>query len=151
MRMTANEEQPRDQVEEVEAITHEVRRRLETLSFGDLRTEITLAQYRMLSAVHKYGPVTIGKLSQILVSAQSTTSESASRLLKAGLVSKVRGIYDGRVVSVEPTDEGRQLLRRGRKRVQEAYQRLASRLSPAERDVFMNALKQLNELLGKEA
>ena len=82
-------------------------------------------------------------------SAQSTTSEMVARLTKAGLVTKVRGPYDGRVVMVELTDQGRQLMKRRRKRVKEAYQNLFSKLSDGERDSLVGALRALNDILIK--
>ena len=57
--------------------------------------------------------------------------------------------FDGRVVMIELRNQGRQLLRRGRKRVQEAYQRLSNRLSSAERDQLVRALTEINGVLRK--
>ena len=73
----------------------------------------------------------------------------SSDLTKAGLVNKVRGPYDGRVVMVELTDQGRQLMRRRRKRVREGYQALFEKLQPAERDSFLGSLKSLPDILSK--
>ena len=56
---------------------------------------------------------------------------------------------DGRVVMVELTDQGRQLMRRRRKRVREGYQKLFDKLSGAERDSFLGSLRNLDELLTK--
>ena len=82
-------------------------RRLEQLGTGNLRGEISLAQYRMLAVVQKLGPVSIGRIGDIVGAAQSTTSEMMTRLLQAGLVTKLRSTQDNRVVTVEVTDQGR--------------------------------------------
>jgi DNA-binding MarR family transcriptional regulator len=147
--MTVNEEQTRNPDDQVEELTDELLRRLDSLSNGGLRNEISFSQYRMLSTIHRLGPLPIGKAADLLGSAQSTTSEMMTRLLKSGLITKDRGQYDGRVVTVEVTDQGRQLIKYSRKRIREAYQGLCDRLSPAERDVFLEAMKQLNALMGK--
>jgi len=144
-----NEEQNRDQLEQVEVMTQEMLLRLDLLTAGDLRGEISLSQFRMLSTIHKRGPISIGGIAQELILAQSTTSEMVTRLLKSGLATKTRGEFDNRVVTVELTDQGRQALKRRCKIVREAFRRLDDKLSPSERDVFMNALKQLDGLLRK--
>jgi len=147
--MTVNEEPTTNPAEQIEELSDELLRRLDSLSNGNLRNEISFSQYRMLSTIHKLGPLSIGKIADLLGSAQSTTSEMVTRLLRSGLITKVRGQHDGRVVTVEVTDQGRKLIEHGRKRIREAYQGLYDRLSPAERDGFSNALKQLNALIGK--
>ena len=147
--MLVNEEATADAVDEVESIGQDLLQRLEILGAGDLRGEISAAQYRMLTVVQKRGPLSLGKVARILGTAQSTTSEMAARAMKAGLVVKARGPYDGRVVVVELTDAGRQLLRRGRKRIREAYRALYDGLPPGDRDLLLGSLAQLDGLLRK--
>jgi DNA-binding MarR family transcriptional regulator len=148
-RMTTTDEPTTNPEEHIADLAEELLRRLDVLSNGDLRGEISLAQYRMLSVIHNSGPLSVGRTAHLIGSAQSTTSELMSRLLKAGLVSKVRGPYDGRVVMVELTDPGRQALKQGRKRIRESYQALYAKLPDAERGAFVGALKQLTGLMGK--
>ena len=72
-----------------------------------------------------------------------------ARLTKAGLVTKVRGPYDGRVVMVELTEQGRQLMLRRRKVVREAYQGLFTKLSADEQNTFIESIRKINDLLAK--
>jgi DNA-binding MarR family transcriptional regulator len=143
------DETPSDATDQIEVIAQEMLQRLELLSLGDTRGEISLPQYRMLTALFKFGPLSIGRVAQIIGSAQSTTSEMVARLMRSGLVTKVRGPYDGRVVMVELTDNGRQLLKRSRQRIRKAYEGLYDRLTPVEREGLVYALKQLDGLLRK--
>ncbi len=147
--MTTTEGTMPDAADQAEVIAQEMLRRLEQLGTGNLRGEISLAQYRMLAVVQKLGPVSIGRIGNIVGAAQSTTSEMMTRLLKAGLVTKVRSTQDNRVVTVEVTDQGRQVFKRSRKRIREAYQGLHDKLSPSERDLLLRALQQLDVLLRK--
>ena len=136
-----------DAIETVEELAQELMRQLDLLSGTKVHEDISYGQYKVISVIHNHGPISVGNLGRLVCSAQSTTSEMVARLTKAGLVTKVRGPYDGRVVMVELTDQGRQLMRRRRKRVREAYQGLFSRLINEEQDTFVGSLRRLNDIL----
>jgi DNA-binding MarR family transcriptional regulator len=138
-----------DMVDQVEEIAQDLMRRLDLLSGSKVQEDISYGQYKVLSVIHNHGPISVGNLGRQVGSAQSTTSEMVARLTKSGLVNKVRGPYDGRVVMVELTDQGRQLMRRRRKRVRESYQTLFDKLSPSEKQGFIESIRTLAELLGK--
>jgi len=148
--MNTTEKQTLDLVDQVEELSQELLQRLDLLSGGGSTSgNISNSQYRMLSAVHKHSPRKMGNLSKLVGAAQSTTSEMMSRLVKMGLITKVRGPLDGRVVMAKLTIEGEQLLQRRRKSARDGYQKLISRMSPGEDDLFLSALKQLDALLSK--
>jgi DNA-binding MarR family transcriptional regulator len=147
--MDHSQENSLDPIEKVEDMAQELMRRLDLLSGSKVQEDISYGQYKVLAVIHNHGPISVGNLGRLVGSAQSTTSEMVARLTKADLVTKVRGPYDGRVVMVELTDQGRQLMRRRRKRVREGYQTLFNRLTPVERDNFVIAIKSLEELLAK--
>jgi len=134
-------------IEQIEELAQELMRRLDLLSGSKVQEDISYGQYKVISVIHNHGPISVGNLGRLVGSAQSTTSEMVARLTKSGLVNKVRGPYDGRVVMVELTDQGRQLMRRRRKRVREGYQALFNRMADTERDSFLSSLRNLDELL----
>ena len=136
-------------IEQVEELAQDLMRRFDILGGSKIQEDISYGQYKVLSVIHNQGQVSIGNLGRIVGSAQSTTSEMVARLTKAGLVTKVRGPYDGRVVMVELTEQGRQLMTRRRKRVRESYQRLFDRLSTDEQNGFTESLKNLVEFVGR--
>jgi len=138
-----------DPIEEIEELSQELMRRLDLLGGSKVQEDISYGQYKVISVIHNQGPISVGNLGRLVGSAQSTTSEMVARLTKSGLVSKVRGPYDGRVVMVELTDQGRQLMRRRRKRVRDGYQTLFSKLSAAERDSFVDSLRTIEGLLAR--
>jgi excisionase family DNA binding protein len=138
-----------DPLDQLEQMNLDLRERLDELTNGCLKGEISPAQHRMLLTASQYGPLSIGELARHAGSAISTTSELMARLMKHRLVAKIRGPYDGRLVMVELTPEGQQILRHRRERARDRFQQLQSRLSSSERSLFLSAMKQLVELLGK--
>ncbi|MDD5305841.1 MAG: MarR family transcriptional regulator [Deltaproteobacteria bacterium] len=147
--MNPGAEATNDPIVQVEELAQELMRQLDLLSGSKIQEDISYGQYKVISVIHNQGPISVGNLGRLVGSAQSTTSEMVARLTKSGLVTKVRGPYDGRVVMVELTDQGRQLMRRRRKRVREAYQILFNKLSQSEQDSFTSSLRKLNDLLAK--
>ena len=147
--MSQNKEKSSGVIERVEEMAQEVVRRLEVLSGSKVQDEISYGQYKVLSVINNHGPISVGNLGRLVGSAQSTTSEMIARITKAGLITKVRGPYDGRVVVVDLTDQGRQLMRRRRGKIREGYQSIFGRLEKAEQDSFVTALTNLDEILGK--
>ena len=138
-----------DPIETVEELAQELMRQLDLLSGSKVQEDISYGQYKVISVIHNHGPISVGNLGRLVGSAQSTTSEMVARLTKAGLVTKVRGPYDGRVVMVELTDQGRQLMRRRRKRVREAYHTLFTKLTSDEQGIFVECLRKLNDIVSK--
>jgi DNA-binding MarR family transcriptional regulator len=138
-----------DPIETVEGLAQELMRQLDLLSGSKMQEDISYGQYKVISVIHNQGPISVGNLGRLVGSAQSTTSEMVARLTKAGLVTKVRGPYDGRVVMVELTEQGRQLMKRRRKRVREAYQALFAKISSDEQEGLVNSLRTLNSILDK--
>ena len=149
--MNTTEEQTLDPLDQLEQINQDLLQRLDELTNGGLKGEISLAQHRMLSAASQYGPLSIGELAGHVGSAFSTTSEGLTRLMKSGLITKVRGPYDSRVIMVELTHEGEQQLERRRKHAHDGCQKAMRRLPPGDRGLILSVMKQLVEMLGKGA
>ena len=141
-------EKDEDSIEVVEELAQELMRRFDLLSGSKNQEDISYGQYKVMSVIHNHSPISVGNLGRLVGSAQSTTSEMVARLTRTGLVTKVRGPYDGRVVMVELTDQGRQLMRRRRKRVREAYKNLFKKLSNDDRSTFISSIRVLNDVLG---
>ncbi len=140
-------EKPADSMEVVEEMAQELMRRFDLLSGSKIQEDLSYGQYKVLSVIHGNSPISVGNLGRLVGSAQSTTSEMVARLTRTGLVKKVRGPCDGRVVMVELTDQGRLLMRRRRKRIREAYQQLFARLSHDDRTLFIASIRNLNDVL----
>jgi DNA-binding MarR family transcriptional regulator len=140
-----------DPIDQAEELTRSVMGRLGVPVADDDDEGISGSKYRMMNVIDRFGPVSIGRIGTLVGSAQSTTSEMASRLMKAGLVEKVRGTRDGRVVTVTLTAEGRQLVRRRRRRNREALEALLGKLADTERGSFLDSLRTLDALFRRDA
>lgn len=134
-------------IEAIEDQAEELMRRLEILSGSRAHDNISFGQYRVMAVINAHETISIGTLGRLVGSAQSTTSEMVARLTKTEMVTKVRGPDDGRVVLVELTDQGRQLMQRRKKNLREAYSNLLDALEPDEKKRFIDSLCALNELL----
>ncbi len=77
--------------------------------------------------------------------AQSTVAGLISRMEKKGLVEALNDPGDKRVKLVRLTGEGERLCAISREDVVRSEERLTSRLSPEEREVFLRCLKKVYE------
>jgi DNA-binding MarR family transcriptional regulator len=133
----------------IEELAQELIRQLDLLSGNKIEEHISYGQFKIMSVVNNHSPISIGELGRLLGAAQSTTSEMIARLTRAGIVAKVRGPSDGRVVMVKLTEPGRQLLRRRRLHVRAAYNKLFERLDNGDRRKFVSAVRTLNDILAR--
>ncbi len=72
--------------------------------------DITVTQYRLLAVVAAQGTITISEVAELLGVAQSNASRHVDRLERLELVRRVRSQQDRRVVLVDPTDSGREVV-----------------------------------------
>ena len=72
--------------------------------------DITVTQYRLLAVVASAGPRTIGEVAALLGVAQSNASRHCDRLERLELLRRTRSPEDGRVVLVDLTDSGREVV-----------------------------------------
>jgi DNA-binding MarR family transcriptional regulator len=147
--MIAKVETGINSVELVEELTQGLIRQLDLLSGSKIHKDIFFGQYKVISVISNHSPVSVGNLGRLVGSAQSTISEMIARLTRAGLVSKVRGPFDGRMVMLELTEPGRQLLRQRRKRIRDAYNRLIEKLDDGDQGEFISAARTLNDILAR--
>ncbi len=79
------------------------------LSHGTLR-DLTLSQFGVLEALYHLGPLCQGSLSQKLLKSTGNMTMVVDNLEKRGLVRRVRSTEDRRMVSIELTQPGRELI-----------------------------------------
>jgi DNA-binding MarR family transcriptional regulator len=150
--MMKTEIKTKDPIEQIETLASDLVRRLNQLMGGRAGDGISRPQYVLLSVLLEQGPLSLSALGSRIGSAQSSTSELAARMEKAGLVKKTRSPEDGRVVWLKITDQGRTLLRQCRKRPREVFHRLFAEAGVEARDAFLDSLEKLLAILdGKPA
>jgi DNA-binding MarR family transcriptional regulator len=138
-----------DPIDITEELAQEVMRQLDLLNGSKVQEDISYGQYKIISVINSQGPISVGQLGAYVGLAQSTTSEMVARLRKTGIVTKVKGPYDGRVVMVELTEQGRSLMHRRKHRVRQSYQNFFSRIPLEEQQMFTESLKKLDDILKK--
>ncbi len=79
-------------------------------SINAVPIDITVTQYRLLAVVAAAGPRTIGDVAALLGVAQSNASRHCDRLERLELLRRTRSAEDGRVVLVDLTDSGREVV-----------------------------------------
>lgn len=151
--MDINDREAPDVLAYLEKVTEELLPRLAALIDVGSPDFVSRQQYRVLAEIDQKVTLTIGELGRAIRSAQSTTSEIATRLVKSGLVEKRRGPgsgnLDGRIATVEVSETGRKLCREYRERAHERCRSIVGRVSVEEQAMLSHALRQVNELIRK--
>ncbi len=101
---------------------------------------ITLQQYLALDTLAKKGKCTIGNLSKSLGIALSTATESIDRLTKRRFVKRKKDIKDGRVVWVNLTNTGLEILEKINVKKQRQVAVVLEKLTQRDRDALINIL-----------
>lgn len=99
-----------------------------------------------LATLERSGPCRLTALAASEGVTQPAMTQLVGRLAEAGLVTRCADPNDGRVVSVELTREGRDLLARRRAERAERLSVLMARLSQADQDALAAALPAINAL-----
>jgi len=130
------------QAEEIEDLLPRLMRRLFARDPDLLTEQLPLAQLRLCSILQD-GPRTMTALGEELGISVSAITQLAVRLEKIGFVERVVHERDRRMRLLRLTEYGKETMRYRRDlRVRSAAERLA-RLSPAERDELLAALRAL--------
>jgi len=79
------------------------------LSYGSLG-KLTLSQFGVLEALYHLGPLCQGQISKKLLKSTGNITMVVDNLEKSGLVQRVRSIEDRRMINVELTSSGTELI-----------------------------------------
>jgi DNA-binding MarR family transcriptional regulator len=118
-------------------------RRLRQQAEGD----ITASQFSALASINRLGPITLGKLASVERLRPPTVTRIAAALEEAGLVVRRVDADDRRVVRVETTALGRDLLERVRTRKDAYLAAHLATLAPEQLAVLRDATAVLEQLL----
>lgn len=111
--------------------------------------DITPLQYRALKVIKEKSP-TMGDLCDALYLSSSTVTELVDRLEDNNLVVRVRSREDRRVIILEITEEGNELLEKIREERLEALGKALNLLNEIERDEIRKALMRLRNVLKED-
>lgn len=107
---------------------------------------LSLTSGATLATLERSGPCRLTALAASEGVTQPAMTQLVGRLAEAGLVARCADPDDGRVVSVELTQQGRELLARRRAVRAERLSVLMARLSEADQDALAAALPAINAL-----
>jgi DNA-binding MarR family transcriptional regulator len=125
------------------AALRRARRRVPAGSDGHL----TLAQLHLAGAVEENPGRTVRELADAAGVSQPTITRALDALQRQGLVTRAASPEDRRCVLVELTDEGRELLRAERERIEARRHELLAELAPEERRQAERLLMRLADLV----
>ena len=111
--------------------------------------KITLQQYLALDTLVKKGSCTISDLSKSLGTALSTVTELVDRLTKRRFVRRKRDIKDRRVVWVNLTNTGLEILKKINVKKQRQAAIVLEKLTKGDRGTLINILKVVSQTVEK--
>lgn len=109
-------------------------------SLTEVEDHVTVTQFRTLVVLSSRGGTTLRALADALDVNASTAQRMVEKLVTAGLVSRRTGATDRRSISIELTDEGRQIVQRVTERRRREIARVVRRMPPESRAAFVAAV-----------
>lgn len=122
---------------------------ISTRSLGALEEEITPAQHRALVVLQSRGPQTSQALADDLGVVPSTATRMCDRLVAKGLVDRTVPEDDRRVVRLEVSRAGTQLVARVTAARRAELREALERMVPADRRAFVRSLRAFAEAAGE--
>jgi len=111
--------------------------------------DLTLAQIRIIRLLSDHGDCSMKELARRARITMPTATGLVDRLVRAGIVERVKDSNDRRVVKVRLSKRGTELVRRHRKWRLRNLGRLLERLSDAEREQVGEAIETLSRIFSK--
>ena len=118
-------------------------------SIDDSPVDITVAQHRVLVLLAARGDLTIGDIADDLGVNPSNATRYCDRLQRLGLVARTRSPQDGRVVHVELTTEGRDVVRDVTERRRAEVEKVLAQMTAVESASVLDALRAFNRAAGE--
>ncbi|MDX1469245.1 MAG: MarR family transcriptional regulator [Acidimicrobiia bacterium] len=122
-------------------------RLLRSISEVDEVMGLTAPQSSLLSVLVFGGPQSIGQLARRERVSSPAITKHVDNLESLGLVERVRGVEDRRVVEVRATDAGRAVINKGRAARVRALAKKTAGFSPQERRLLGEALDLIDGVL----
>lgn len=113
--------------------------------------ELTLSQYHLLEALEEAAELPVGRVAEAAGVAPPTATRMLDSLERTGTVRRAHSSDDRRVVMVALTDEGRRLVRKKRRAVEQVRRAMFERLDPTERESAERLLSRLAEAMEEVA
>ncbi|MCA9734086.1 MAG: MarR family transcriptional regulator [Deferribacteres bacterium] len=109
--------------------------------------DLTVAQYRLMQVLSQRQQCTVNELAQELGIAQSSASEQATRMVKAGLLKRRPSQSDRRIIYVVLTNTSKVILRERADAMRNHLKKALDQLSRQQQLEFVAAFKKIDSLL----
>ncbi|NLJ59128.1 MAG: MarR family transcriptional regulator [Tissierellia bacterium] len=108
---------------------------------------LTTLQCRILLAVKEWEETTVGNISKIIDASSSNVSNMCKKLELEGFVNRIRSIEDERIVLVQLTDKGKEILLQIQSDLKNIYRPILKNLTEKEFETIISGMKLINNLL----
>lgn len=114
-------------------------------------SSLSLSQLDLLDSIAAHGPLLVGEIAAHAGVSGPTATRMLKHLEDKGVVTRRRSSEDERKVLVSLTGHGRDLVERQRDALRERQRRHYVTLSPEQRQVFTNVLRQMATMVDEWA
>ncbi|OEF99045.1 hypothetical protein BHF71_02345 [Vulcanibacillus modesticaldus] len=136
-----------DKNEMLVSLAHQIKQFKKKLAISltdNLYGDITFAQLMLLNQIDR-GVVTVSELSKNLIISPPAASKLVDQLFKLNLVTRVRSENDRRIVKIQLTEKGIEILEKNKQIKEKIFQEVLSPLTQEEIQQFINLLKKINK------
>lgn len=108
---------------------------------------LTTMQSRVLIAIYEYDNPTVGNISKIIDISNSNASNMCKKLEKEGFIERIRSLTDERVVILELTNKGKEVLTQINSDIEKIYGPIIENVPDDKFNDIIKGIKLLNDLL----
>jgi DNA-binding MarR family transcriptional regulator len=108
---------------------------------------LTISQMYTLGFLRHHAPATMGAMATSCHVALSTMTESVNRLVRMGLVARIPGAKDRRVIQVRLTPKGQRMFKRQGDQNRDLFARLLGSLSETDQKRLVAAFQAIETIL----
>lgn len=137
-------------IDRFEAVSFTVSRQLNALIRDCIDAELTLDQFLTLRYIYNRGRCTASELSESFCVNKSATTAITSRLADKQYILRVQDDKDRRVVSLQLSEQGREIYESAADRIHEMLGGFISQFSQEEIDQFLNSFERLAAIIKKD-
>ena len=112
--------------------------------------KITTSQMVTLMRIHERKTTRVGVLSREMQISAPTITGVVDRLLRGGYLKRIRDRVDRRVVNVELTSKGENLVKEMLSEINNRWYGILRQLSEEERESYIRILRKITQLLNKK-
>ncbi len=148
--MTDNADLKKFVVQVVDVLPQVIRGFLRTQGNALSRGQITLAQYFVLDAVDRQGALRMGELAAELAVSLPAMSGMVNRMYKMKLVKRIFPEKDRRIIKIDLTAGGKNILKTIREQRQAGYRKIFGKLSQKDRQEYLRIITKMRDILNEQ-